>query len=629
MPANNQLHQDQWLDITDFSAGCYSHDNTPSPTQVDRLLPAPPGAADAAGTYGCLCLPQGGLGALPALVDAYTWTATDNGAGTNYLVGLLIHDELGDGNTEAFVINEFDDGVNRYYDAYSYIVETTTFTAIQTNTESTASGLFGAPYPVFTRANLIFVATVSLSTTTSITGTFPASIVPGMFAFILFGTGTIPPDTTVISNSGSTIVLSNATTAGTADVGFSSTTMPGSPVIVFPTAGPASPTDPASGQLYMYPNPATPTSYTPLPMIYDLGGGNWSSITGQTIAHQSRIIILAGQNEPYPAGGGFSDNEQINYTDPPLSPALGNQKTILVAEEPYGYGAWGSINAGELFLVKKRGGGVVLTGDIFSPNVTYLPGVQPTGGFVGQANSGMAGFFYCSYANGAWLWNGGNTAQKISTQLDDLFYLPPEWTTIQSNNYGYYTQSIGDKTYFSNNWLYDQRAHSWWKYYPDEAQGGTSMFWVQPVAGQYIYTAALSFTSSGNFLYRFDTSKSTQGYQWRSLPLRLVAGDELQDRVTDVREVVVRASCAVPSAAAVTLTLLDAGSVVWGPVAQTGNVSAGPDIIRWNLGSAAGAGGLRQPQIQLGVISSTNDDNAVIHSISVKYRNRAHEATTN
>src|SRR5208282_2542453 len=121
--------------------------------------------------------------------------------------------------------------------------------------------------------------------------------------------------------------------------------------------------------------------------------------------HQNRIIVLSGVTYDYPAGSGFDTNEQICFTDPPNSAALGFQQTVLVPEEPYGYGCAGSISAGELVLIKKRGGGVVVTGDIFSPNVTDLPGVEPTGGIYGNASSGLDGFFYCSYENGAWVWN--------------------------------------------------------------------------------------------------------------------------------------------------------------------------------------------------------------------------------
>src|SRR5208282_4861763 len=196
---------------------------------------------------------------------------------------------------------------------------------------------------------------------------------------------------------------------------------------------------------------------------------------------------------------------------------------------------------GELFLVKHRGGGLILTGDIFAPSVTRLPGVQSTGTIYGRADAGEQGVLYCSYANGAWLWNGSNTAEKVSQNLDDNFFLPPEFATMGSNNYAFFVQCIGDKAYFSNNWIYDMTYKSWWKYYPDTAQGGTNLFWVNPVSGPLIYAANLSFTASvsNDFLYAFNTAVPSQHYRWTSLPLRL-GGD---DQLSDIVQFDVRASC--------------------------------------------------------------------------------------
>ncbi len=275
-------------------------------------------------------------------------------------------------------------------------------------------------------------------------------------------------------------------------------------------------------------------------------------MTGQVVCYGNRILCLAGVNFGWPAGGGFDTNEEINFTDPPNSAFFGFQQTVLAAEDPFGYGGASSVSAGELFIIKKRGGGVVVTGDIFSPNVTFLPGVQPTGGMYGQAGAGSVGVFYCSLQNGAWLWNGGNTSQKISTQLDENFFLPPEFTTMGGNNYGYFVQCIGDKAYFSNNWMYDMTLGSWWKYFPDESQNGRNYFWVNPVSGRYIYAGVLSFTGTGVFMAQFDTQTPAQTYQWCSLPLALASPFQ----VSDIREVVIIASCTDVNCA-ITVSILD------------------------------------------------------------------------
>lgn len=66
---------------------------------------------------------------------------------------------------------------------------------------------------------------------------------------------------------------------------------------------------------------------------------------------------------------------------------------------------------------------MVVNGDIEAPNsVLFLPGIEPTGDIYGMAAAAEAGLFYCSTHRGAWLWNGGNTSQKISRQLRDDFF---------------------------------------------------------------------------------------------------------------------------------------------------------------------------------------------------------------
>ena len=621
MPPKAPPSQSQWLTISDFTAGIYSYSETTS--TADRLNPAPPGAADAAGTYSCMGLPKGGLCALPGVTATYTWPLT-NGA-TTYLVGLLVHDELSNGDTEAVIIGEYDNGTNHIWGAASYILETNTATSIVETTEATSAGIFGSPYPQLTRANLTLVNGVTVTAgspdITIASGSFITDGVEvGDIVTVAGSLTAIPYETTVIAVTALDVTMSaNAVTSSspTDTVAFTDTSVPGNPVVVFPSGGPAQPT--IDGALYMYPNPSTPTSYTPLDLVVPN-----VNITGQVVCHQNRIIVLTGISYPYPAGGGFETNEQICFTDPPNSAVLGFQQTVLSAEEPYGYGAWSSVSAGELFLIKKRGGAAVVTGDIFAPNVTMLDGVQPIGGFYGRADSGVAGLFYCSASNGAWMWNGGSTSVKVSKQLDDDFFLPPEFATMQSNNYGFYVQCIGDKVYFSNNWIFDTETQSWWKYYPDASQGGVDLFWIQPVSGPFIYAAPLSFLNANKtFLYRFDTNTPAQTYQWRSLPLKLAT----EDHVIDITRVIVHASCTAAHCK-ITATIFDKGTEVWTQT-QSGNVSDGPEIIRFNAGSSNGTGGLTEPQIQVTAVNSVSGDMAIIHDLAFQYTVRAPQGADN
>lgn len=628
MPNRPPAQTDQWMHITDFSAGCINYAETTDPTaeRFDPTNPAQPGA-DPARTFSCIALPAGGLGALPALTTTWNWAGTSSGTNTAYLVGMLVHDELTNGDTEAFVISEWDDGTNHHWEADSFIVETLTSTNIVSTTEASSPGCFGSPYPTFTRVNLTAISGVTVTSgsanLTVSSGGFPGAEVGGTVIIysVTSGTPVIPIDNEIISIVGNTLTLDAAhipTGSGVAVIGVSSTELPGQPVIAFPNGGAASPTNTSTGQLYIYPDPTNPTAHSAFPLIYAEGAA-YSSVTGQVICYDNRILCLVGTGYGWPAGSGFNTNENINFTDPPNSASYGDQMTVLAAEDPFGYGGASSVSAGELFIIKKRGGGLVVTGDIFSPNVTFLPGVQPTGGFYGQAGAGSLGVFYCSLYNGAWLWNGGNTSQKISTQLDDNFFLPDEFGGNLSEAYGYFVQCIGDKAYFSKNWIYDMTLNSWWKYSIDSTQGGLDWFWVNPVSGRYIYLGVLSFKGTGIFMGRLDCNTPSQAYQWCSLPLALAS----PNHVSDIRQITIIASCTAPNCQ-ITVEVLDDGSSVESQT-QTGTVSTGPEMIRFNFAAL----GVTKPQILISVVNGSLGDMAIIHDIGILFDTRAPIAANN
>lgn len=548
----------EWIDLADFSAGCYDYTSI---ANLSPNIPAPNGSADSRLTFACVALPGGGLGPLPGVGATWDWPI-EQGSGSviTYLGGLLIHDNLASG-TEAIIIDEYDDGTNHFFFAASFILETATATSIVATTES-SGGLnefpYGSPYPFMTRMSAV------------------------------------DPTTTA-----------------------------GQPVVVFTSASFAQDNG-TSGQCYVYPNPATPTLYNPLELI---ANPTPLSVTGQIIGYQGRVVILSGIGYDWPTGtGDMSINENINYTDPPNSTILPaqntpGQQTVLVPEAPYGYGCGFSISAGELFLVKTRGGGVLLAGDIFSPNVTFLPGVQPTGEGYGHADSGPAGGFYCSVDNGAWMWNGGSTSAKISANLDDnFFHMDPA-----AENLSWYVKCIGDKVYFSNNWMFDTRTSSWWRYYATAAQGGVDLFWLQDLKGPSFYAAKLTWDDSDDtFLYRFDEELPTQVWQWKSLPIRLST-----DRFVEVREIIVRASSnSNNTASTIKVTIFNAGTAV-GSVTTPAAIGAEPTMIRMPIGAInAGATPYSSEDITLQINAFGNGGAAPnLHSVSLGWRTRAHSPT--
>jgi hypothetical protein len=553
-----------YLHLDDFSPGVY--DNTFIST-AEAVVTAPLGAANAETTYCCAAIPSGGLGPLPALIETGTYPYGLPGAATEaWITGFIVNPGLDSVNDELVIIWEADDGTHHYVEGWSDVPYIFAVNNILSKTSATTPGIFGSPYPVWTRMSV-------------------------------GGTGNPPP------------------------------------VLVFPNAVV---TDPAgiNGHLYVYPPLLAPTTFAVQDLIVSA-----SSITGQTIAYGNRIICLAGINYPWPAGGGINTNENVNFTDPPQSSTYGDQMEIFGAEIPWGYGAWGSVSVGELLLIKKYGGALMMYGDVSNPSsVIELPGVQSTGDFVGQANANQSGLIYCAENLGAWIWNGGNTSQKISPQLRDDFYDAVTGTGLDSNNYGFNVASWQDWILFSNNYLFNPQTNSWWILYPNNANGnatvpGHTMWWWS--GGRFanqMYAAPIRFgTAAGlnkNWWYLFDNTVPAPHYQWQSLPISVAPNST---RVIDVTQVVLRVSDPSDSGTATcSITVSHANPALGTETVTTpaGQIRQVPTSFRFNFGSATL--GINNPVITLNGDNTTSDASApIVHSVDIGYTIRALKATSN
>ena len=371
-----------------------------------------------------------------------------------------------------------------------------------------------------------------------------------------------------------------------------------------------------NGDIILYPDPASPGSIG----IFDF------TVTGAQIAfgHQNRIVTLVGETLTWPiATAANANTDGINYTDPPNSEVYPGTTpdTIFVAEFPFGYGAVGSISAGELFMVKERGGGVVIQGDINNPTVTFLPGVRPTGPIYGHADSNEAGFFYCCQNNGAHLWGGGSTSQKISTQLDDNFFVPTN--VVPSRFFNYFCKRWDRYMLFSNNWMFDQQTGGWWRLLnPSTA----SLFGYDEAFNINQFYANINEIADDTTVcfYQFDKTVPASLWQWQSLPIRVS-----EDRLVDFREVQVRYSNPYAGSGTFTMTVdaIDsAGNVVAsasGPFTWASAVNR-PQMQRFNIDCKS-----EDLTVRISVQANTFGQPApVIHSLSLGYRTREHAGPT-
>lgn len=392
------------------------------------------------------------------------------------------------------------------------------------------------------------------------------------------------------------------------------------PELVFPSAV-VTDANTTYGHLYIYPPIAAPTSFAVQDLVTP-GGSTGGA--GQVIAYGSRIIVLNGLNYPWPSGSGVNTNENIDFTDPPQSTTYPNQQEVLGPEEPWGYGAWGTISVGELMLIKKHGGGLIVYGDIDAPSsVISMPGVQSVGGFVGEACATAIGLVYCSEDRGAWIWNGGNTSQKISQQLRDNFYDATTPTGLGSNNYGFNVSRWQDWVLFSNNFMYNPDTGGWWVLYPTDTNGisavpGKTLFWFSEGAtGNEMYAAPLRFgTAVGltkSWYYKFDNTVPAPHWQWKSLPIHVTKD---ADRVLDVRQVVLRLSDPSGSGTATaTVTIGSFTATTSTPIGVT------PTAFRFNVG--AGARGLQDITVQVNGDQPSSGSSPILHSIDIGWNDRA------
>lgn len=532
-----------FFDITDFSPGIYDNSlitASVAPSTVPGIFPAPPGAADATATFGCLSLPNGGLGPLPALGGA-PGTAGQSLDDLGITLGAITIDI-------SALINSYQSAGDELVIGVTFVVTTAQATHFYSYVESAAS------------LNSIQNATYNFTTDAK--------------NFVAY------PFSTVIDNGGTI-----------------------QPVVVLPVAAPDGP----NANLLVYPSVAAPTTFS-TDVITQHPIGN-------AFGHQGRIVnIQLNTAYSWPVGITNFPNEAFSYTDPPQTETWPQQFEIFGPENPFGYGAVASVSAGELFAIKRRGGAVIIQGDLNNPTVTTLPGVQSTGVIYGRTDTDQNGMYYCAEQHGAWVWNGGNTSSKISAQLDDAFFTPTSPPT-DTTYYGYYCQRWGEWMMFSNNWIFNSTTGAWWRLTDPAVK---SFFWYVPgYDPRHMFCALPTVTSSAEkFLWEYDRTIPGQSFTWQSLPIKMPA----EDRTSTVRELVIRASNPYDDAAPqIIATLID----------DKGNTSTLPTWVmttgintvqEWRVN----AGVKQTTTIAVNLACSGTDFAPVVHGLSMGSRSREH-----
>lgn len=309
-----------------------------------------------------------------------------------------------------------------------------------------------------------------------------------------------------------------------------------------------------------------------------------STIEGSFLhEHSDRVLVFAQVNNlSYTLNGAWngipfpstpinivtSAFEEAYFTDPPDSITFNTTPNTYSTEGYSGYGAWGSMSTGELLLVKSGGGAVVVSGDPgFPSSDIFLPGVKGTGAVWGKAVTCQAGLAYVTESDGVYVWNGGNTASKISSPIPDEACIRTEllsnfsasedqesWGPVAFND------NLGNYCFFANNWVYDSLNNSWWQCEDPNILSFGTFSHSSAQSDRYMWalpSRIISNTSlSGPQMvlpYLFDIKTMWNNYTWISNPIP-AGGTGALATLTDV-EIVVSNPTTTPATVRITPTV--------------------------------------------------------------------------
>jgi hypothetical protein len=285
----------------------------------------------------------------------------------------------------------------------------------------------------------------------------------------------------------------------------------------------------------------------------------------------------------------LSDWQASTNPDRGVNPDIGLQYEVFQAVNPSSVTAWGTYTTGDLLVITDEGGGFIVSGDFYDPTVTICPGIQSSGGLVGVPAMTPSGLVYISADNGAWVWDGGATATKISSQISDNFYGATDGPATSLGNYSqgsfYSVMSDGDLIFFSNNWVYNTTLGSWWQI--GSAVEGYPYMWYVSVPDNVnanegggrthrIYMAPGVFNDNELSVGAYwDKKVPADDWQWQSNPILLDDG-----YIFDIRQIMIQLSG--PATSTFTMTLTDAGN---GSTLATKTIipdNTGPQWFRYN-----------------------------------------------
>jgi hypothetical protein len=351
-----------------------------------------------------------------------------------------------------------------------------------------------------------------------------------------------------VTGGGQTISEGNAVVSGhiSLDIGRSNTvaTSVGFPILgalIYPRY------TPASSVAFYTPDILNPAGNGTATMEFGSTSANLPYIV---IAHQDRFLGF-GYGSVGASSINFGTNTNVraevmratNVNDATTSASI---QSIFSNESPYGIGTWVSMNASELLIIKQRGGGYVLRGDVANPQIVRLPGIASANP-MHRGTMTVQGFVYGN-RRGVWIWPGGDTSVCISDQIEGFFWNPLIRDDAQPADSAALTIPRGGGkeqrrqfygsfgfsypyVYAPNNFIYDMRLGSWFRI----SQPGKYpyMHYCDSANGNMIAIPSDWDESNLNIFNWYAHDQGANSYQWKSQPLH-----RTQSNILNYREVV-------------------------------------------------------------------------------------------
>lgn len=206
-------------------------------------------------------------------------------------------------------------------------------------------------------------------------------------------------------------------------------------------------------------------------------------------------------------------------------------------EHPTGYEVAESLTANKLFLIKKFGGALTISGDLNDYTVETLPYVTSSGYAFNRGVTTPLGFMYPVDGSGVWLWEGGDVSAHVTKHMPADFWRPtPDPDTEKWGHSFTQCARWGEYVMFPNNYLFDTSSGGWWRI--EDTDEVVIHKWAGDWRGVKVYGAPQGFRNASEpVAYEYDKRELATSFSWRSHPM-----SNTIDRKLELQEIVLVAS---------------------------------------------------------------------------------------